>query len=572
MLIALGQINTIVGDIDGNRDKVLETAHRAQEHGAGLLVLPELALVGYPPQDLLEQRALAQAATDSLDRLVRACPPTLALIVGSIDWPADSPLPRNVAHVVRGSDVLTVAKRLLPTYDVFDEARYFATGCAEQPAIVELDGVRCGILVCEDMWNDSELWPSRRYDGDPAEDLVKAGAQLIINVSASPFDAGKVGLRARLARHAAKRHGVGVAMCNLVGGNDSLIFDGASMLANPGGELAGVAELFSEDLLVATWTEGVGFVDVPDEARARARAVPEAVLQPPPCHVELASQALEEAEQAICLGVRDYVSKLGFDRVALGLSGGIDSALVAHLAARSLGGRSVLAVEMPSSYTSQLSREIAQKLVDSLGLEHLVLPIDGPQDALLRELQPCFGGRQPDVTEENLQARVRGTLLMSLSNKLGHLVLATGNKSEMAVGYCTLYGDMTGGLAVISDLYKLQVYGLARRINEREGKEAIPTAAIERPASAELRPDQIDQEALPPYERLDPVLVGILEDRLEDREIAEKTGNDMSLVSHVRKMVEAAEFKRHQAPPALRVSRKAWHGRRHPIVQRFRSG
>jgi NAD+ synthetase len=455
---------------------------------------------------------------------------------------------------------------------VFDEARYFAAGSAKQPAIAEIKGVRCGVLVCEDMWNDCELWPSRRYDDDPAEQLVAAGAQLIVNISASPFDAGKVGIRARLVRHAARRHRVGVAMCNLVGGNDSLIFDGASMVASPGGELAGVAELFSEDFLVATWRKGTGFVDVPEEAHSRARAVPEVALQPPPCHVELASPALEEAEQAIMLGLRDYVTKLGFERVTLGLSGGIDSALVAHLAARSLGGDNVLAVEMPSSYTSQLSREIAGTLVGNLGLENLVLPIDGPQSALLRVLEPCFEGRGPDVTEENLQARIRGTLLMSLSNKLGHLVLATGNKSEMAVGYCTLYGDMTGGLAVISDLLKLQVYALSRRINQREGQDVIPLAAIERPASAELRPDQIDQEALPPYDKLDPVLVGILEDRLEDREIAEKTGNDTRLVSHVRQMVEAAEFKRHQAPPALRVSRKAWHGRRHPIVQRFRSG
>jgi NAD+ synthetase len=572
MRIVLGQINTIVGDIEGNRRKVLEMVRRACDHGAELLVLPELALVGYPPQDLLEHRALARAAADSLEHLVRASPPGLAVIVGSIDWPNDSALPRNVAHVIQRGEVLTVAKRLLPTYDVFDEARHFASGSAGQRAIAEIGGVQCGILICEDMWNDDQLWSSRRYDEDPAEELVAAGAQLLINVSASPFDAGKVGIRARLVRHAATRHGVGVAMCNLVGGNDSLIFDGASMAANPGGRLAGVAGLFSEDVLLVTWKEGVGFVDVAEEAHTRARAVPEIALLPPPCHVELASAALEEAEQALCLGLRDYVHKLGFEQVTLGLSGGIDSALVAHLAARSLGGKNVLAVEMPSPYTSLLSREVAGMVVDNLDLQRLVLPIEGPQNALLRELEPCFEGLEPDITEENLQARVRGTLLMALSNKLGHLVLATGNKSEMAVGYCTLYGDMSGGLAVISDLLKLQVYALSRRINEREGRDVIPRAAIERPASAELRPDQTDQEALPPYEKLDPVLVGILEDRLEDREIAEKTGNDESLVSRVRTMVDAAEFKRHQAPPALRVSRKAWHGRHHPIVQRFRPG
>jgi NAD+ synthetase len=344
------------------------------------------------------------------------------------------------------------------------------------------------------------------------------------------------------------------------------------MLASPDGTLAGVAASFDEDMVVADYRRGAGFAEVPADAQKRADATVERALVAGPCHVELAPALLDEVEEALCLGLRDYLGKLGREQVVLGLSGGVDSALTAALAARVVGGPRVLAVEMPYHHTSALSRQAAAAVVRSLGLAHEVVPIEEPQKAFERVLAPLFSGLEPDVTEENLQARVRGTVLMALANKLGPLVLATGNKSELATGYCTLYGDMVGGLAVIGDLLKVQVYGLCRRINERAGHEVIPRVVLERPPSAELRAGQLDEDALPPYERLDPVLVGILESRLEDDEISERTGTDLVSVTSIRRMVERAEFKRRQAPPTLRTSRSSWPARRSPIVHRFGMG
>ncbi len=566
MKLALAQIDTTVGDVPGNLARMRNAVSRL-DADVDLVVFPELCILGYPPRDLVERRGVVREVEAGLEEFTSGLRPGLAAVVGTVDWPEDSMLPRNVAALVQDGNVHRVIKRLLPTYDVFDEKRYFAPGSQDQAAVFPVRGVAVGIVICEDLWNDAELWSERRYLDDPAHEVAQAGARLILNVSASPFDAGKRDVRARLLAHAARRHGVGLAMCNLVGGNDSLVFDGSSMAANPGGELVAVAESFREDVLLLGWEEGFEVLEVAAAARAREVVVRGPVtLTPRPCHVDVSDASLDDMENALCAGLEGYMGKLGFDRAVLGLSGGIDSALTAHLAARVLGGAQVLAVEMPSRFTTDLSREISARLISELGLQHEVLPIDPVQDAFLEALDGPFAGTEPGVAEENIQARIRGALLMAISNKRGPLLLSTGNKSEMAVGYCTLYGDMNGGLAVISDVFKLQVYALCRRINARAGREVIPAAVIGRPPSAELRADQTDQDTLPPYEVLDPILAGVLEDRLEDLEIARETGSDLGLVRSVRKMVDRAEFKRYQAAPTIRVSRKAWHGRRYPIV------
>jgi NAD+ synthetase len=571
MRLALAQIDTTAGDIAGNRARVLGAIERARGGGADLVVFPELALVGYPPRDLLERRALANAAAASLELVVRAVAGGPAVLVGSIDWPDALLRPRNVAHLIHAGRVETIAKRLLPTYDVFDEARHFSRGSAAQAAVFPIAGVRVGVLICEDQWTDPRLWGGRRmYEEDPTTDLGRAGAELVVNLSASPFSSGKAALRAAVVRAHATTHGVAAAICNLVGGNDSLVFDGGSLLVDADGRLAGAGAPFAEDLLWASFDPTLrAFGDLDAPSRARAAAIEPAFPDGRICHVRLADDEIDDIERALTLGLAGYAGKLGFTRALVGLSGGVDSALVAYLAARVFGGDAVDAVELPSRFTSPLSREIAATLRARLGLRGETIDIEPVMLSFLRQLEPAFAGTRPDVAEENLQARIRGTLLMALSNKFGHLLLSTGNKSEMAVGYCTLYGDMNGGLGLISDVFKQQVYAMCRRINARAGEEVVPTAVLERAPSAELRADQRDEDNLPPYALLDPILVGILEDRLEDAPIARATSAPLALVARVRRMTEAAEFKRFQAPPTIRVSRKAWHGRRYPIVQRF---
>ena len=580
MRVALAQINTVVGDLAGNRALVLHGIRRAADQGAELVVFPELALVGYPPRDLVERRDLARQAEASLEQLVAslaAMGEAPTVLVGSIDWPAPSPgrpdLPRNLALLIEGGRVRGVAKRLLPTYDVFDEVRHFRPGDPDQRATFNVGGVRIGVLVCEDQWTDSRLWRGGSpYSAEPSQELVHAGAQLLVNLSASPYSAGKLDLRAAFTTEDARRHGVGVALCNLVGGNDSLVFDGASMVVDGDGSVAGVGEAFKPDLLVADFDPDTRrFAVVDPVPRARAGTVAPGWPETRPCHVDVSDRTIDAMEEALVLGLRDYAGKLGFDRTVLGLSGGIDSALVAYLASRALGdGEAVLSVEMPSRYTSQLSRDLAGGLIRNLGMPSMELDVEPLQEAFAHKLAPAFGERGPDVTEENLQSRTRGVLLMALSNKLGHLLLSTGNKSEMAVGYCTLYGDMNGGLSVISDLFKLQVTRMCARINERAGEEVIPAGIISRPPSAELAADQKDEDSLPPYATLDPILVGMLVDRLDDETVARQVGVRLELVRRIRKLTNRSEFKRFQAAPTLRVSRKAWHGRRYPIVHRFR--
>ncbi len=577
MRLALAQIDTVVGDIPGNLASIRAAVARARDARADLLVLPELAVVGYPAGDLLGHRAFVEMAQAAVHQLVSELDDELAVLVGSAAWPRDGALPFNVAHFISRHTLATVHKRLLPSYDVFHETRLFARGDVSERAVFELAGIRIGVTICEDLWNDTSFWPGgRQYRDDPVLDVVHAGAQLVVNLSASPYEAGKVALRANVIQHAAQRHRVGVALCNLVGGNDSMVFDGSSMLADVATgtpRLAGLARAFAEDFLLADFEPARGFVRVDEQAAQRATTL-DLALTHNACQVPCAPDTLDELERALVVGIRAFVRKQGFERVLLGLSGGIDSALVAYLAAQALGPENVLAVELPSRFTSELSRSIAANLVGTLGVHQCAIDIESTVQVFLGNLAPelahCASDSTSDVTAENLQARVRGTILMTLSNRLGNLVLATGNKSELAVGYCTLYGDMVGALAPIGDLYKTQVCAMCRRVNARERREIFPRAVLERPPTAELRHRQRDEDTLPAYATMDPILVGILEDRLDDGHIAALTGTDPPLVRHIRELVRRGEFKRFQAPPSLRVSVRSWPGRAYPIVQRYR--
>jgi NAD+ synthase (glutamine-hydrolysing) len=439
--------------------------------------------------------------------------------------------------------LLEVHKRLLPTYDVFDEARYFEPGAAAQRSILEVAGRRVGITICEDLWNDKDLWPSRLYPVDPVEQLAASGVDLLVNLSASPWSIGKEGIRRRIASHAARRHRALVAMVNHAGGNDSLIFDGHSLLCAPSGALLGQAAGFAEDLLL---------IDT---------AAPEAADPP---QVEVIAQI----HAALVLGVRDYFQKTGFSRAVVALSGGIDSAVTCALAVEALGPGAVVGLALPSRYSSDHSKEDALELARALQIRCEVMSIEPMFQAYLDALGPLFGDRPPDVTEENLQSRIRGTAAMALANKLGALVLSTGNKSESAVGYATLYGDTVGALAPLADLYKHQVYALARHLNR--GGRVIPERTLHKAPSAELRPNQTDQDSLPPYDLLDEILRRWIEEREPIADIAAAVGQPPSLVQEIVRKVAAAEFKRKQLPPTLRVSSKAWAGRDYPIAQRFR--
>lgn len=544
MRVALAQVNPTVGDFRGNISRILAAIGRAAEERADLVVLPELSLCGYPPMDLLDQGSFVEENLAALREVQHACPRGLAAVIGYVDLNRThiGKRLRNVASVISdGRIVFTQAKTLLPTYDVFDEARYFEP--APERSTFELQGKRIGIAICEDIWWESEREASTRYPVDPVKDLLDQGASLIVSPSASPFYAGKPRVRLSLLSSIGKSSGVPVVYVNMVGGNDNLIFDGGSMVTSPSGELCLRCASFAEDLRIV------------DTDRW------------PPA-VRLDTDTDRELEQALVLGTRDYLAKTGFERVHLGLSGGIDSALVAVLAAKAVGPERVRAFSLPSRYSSDGSRSDAAELARRVGIRMETLPIEAVFSASLASLAPLFAGTEPGLAEENLQARVRGMLLMAYSNKYSSILLATGNKSELATGYCTLYGDMNGGLAVIGDLFKTEVYSLARSINARDGNP-IPEPTLSKAPSAELKPDQTDQDTLPPYEVLDAVLTLYVIENLTASEIVER-GYDAALVRRVLGMVARAEYKRRQAPPVLKVSRRAFGtGRRVPIARRI---
>ena len=544
MNIALAQINTTVGDFAGNIDRIVKYARRAQERRADLVVFPELALCGYPPRDLVERPGFIRKSETELVRLAGLLPPVPALVgyVRRSHAVQGKAVADAAALIKDGNVVLDYTKILLPFYDVFDESRYFEPG--QSIGLHEFNGFKLGITICEDVWNDKHFWKKQLYRRDPVDECVRAGANLLLNIASSPYSTEKIQLRHDMLKAIADTRHIPVVYVNHVGGNDQLVFDGSSMAFNARGEICARARSFEEDLVIFDTSDG---------------------------HLEIHPAPASETEavyQALKLGVHDYVVKCGFQKVIVGLSGGIDSSLVATLAADALGPQNVTGVGMPGPYSSPGSIRDAEALARNLRIDFRIIPITPIFESYLTALDPAFEGKPRDVTEENIQARVRGNILMALSNKFGSLVLSTGNKSELAAGYCTLYGDMAGGLAAIADVPKIMVYDLARYVN-RAG-ERIPQACLEKPPSAELRPNQTDQDSLPPYEVLDAILKDYIEEALSSQEIAEKHHFDIALVRDVIRKVDGAEYKRQQAPPTLKVTAKAFGmGRRYPIVQRY---
>lgn len=554
MKIAVAQLNPTVGAVQQNTLRMQEWIARAHDQGARVVLFPELCVPGYPPRDLLDRPGFVKRVLDANQKLIRHSPSGIIIIFGSVgEAPAGPGLPLTNDAIVAtgGREIARVSKSLLPTYDVFDEARHFRPGTAA--CSFEADGRRIVVNVCEDGWAEAaEL--RGRYTRDPLAALDTERADVLVNLSASPFTLSKWGRRDEIFRDVAARHRVSVVVANQVGANDELIFDGTSVAWSPSGELIGRAKSFEEDLL---------FVDLPERGAA-PRAASSAPAVSPAKTPDAAAYA------ALVLGVRDYAKKCGFSRAVLGLSGGIDSALTAVIAADALGPENVLTLAMPTRYSSAGSLSDAAALASTLGLKHSVVDIDPIFQAYLDSLGPLLEAAGPrsegDVTFENIQARVRGATLMAVSNRTGALVLTTGNKSEIAVGYCTLYGDMVGGLAVISDVPKTMVYRLAAYIN-RSG-ERIPRSSIEKAPSAELRPNQTDQDSLPPYEQLDPILEAYVEDHLSPAAIVRR-GHDPALVERVTRLVQRAEYKRRQAAPGLILTRKAFgFGRRMPVAGR----
>jgi NAD+ synthase (glutamine-hydrolysing) len=549
--IALAQINPTVGDFAGNTKKIIEYAGRAGDLGANLVVFPELAICGYPPADLLEKAAFIARAEQAVTEVAgwTSVSGRPAILCGTVMAAVSrvGKQVRNVAVLLEAGKVQFIQqKMLLPFYDVFDEQRYFESGTEQ--TLTQVNGQPLAITICEDAWNDKGFWPHQMYPVDPVEGLMsqwevgRNGQQrIILNISASPYWQGKPQVRQSMLAAIAMRHKAYVVMVNQVGGNDSLIFDGSSVVLRPDGKAAVRAASFAEDLVVFNTEE--------------QKTLPADVDQ----------DAVAELWNALVLGTRDYVRKCGFSKALVGLSGGIDSALVAAIAVEALGPENVVGVGMPTEYSSLGSIEDARKLAKSLGVRFELLPIHDVFAQFQHVLGPLFAGTQFGLAEENLQPRIRGTLLMALSNKFGALVLTTGNKSEMSTGYCTLYGDMVGALAVIGDVMKTRVYQLSRYVNR--GREVIPWATIEKPPSAELRPEQLDTDSLPPYEVLDPILEAYVERYCSAEQIAEEQGVDVQLVRSVLQLVERSEYKRQQAAPVLKVTKKSFGmGRRFPIA------
>jgi NAD+ synthase (glutamine-hydrolysing) len=554
MKIALAQINPTVGDISANCRKAIEFIERAKSARAQLVVFPELSIIGYPPKDLLLK---PQFIEDNLRGVqsVASSVHGIDAVVGYAErntGPVGRPLHNAVALIREGKIVSRHFKTLLPTYDVFDESRYFEPGPAgEKQNLVQLGNVVGGLSICEDLWNDERLIPRRLYHQNPIADLHYAGAQIMINTSASPFVVGKHAFRVELFSSQVRQFGQPLVYVNQVGGNDELIFDGNSLVLDSAGNLIAQAKDFEEDLLV---------VDVPVGQPG--------IAAPGPIH--RASEGIESIYKALLLGLRDYAGKCGFSSVVVGLSGGIDSAVTAALAVAALGKDKVVGVAMPSRFSSEGSVADAKSLAQSLGIEFHVVPIEEVHAAYERTLAPAFAGRSPDVTEENLQARIRGALLMAFSNKFNHLLLTTGNKSEIAVGYCTLYGDMAGGLAIISDVPKTTIWELARWMNRNSPSPVIPQSSIDKVPSAELRPNQTDQDSLPPYDILDAILNRYVEEEKGAGEIIGE-GFDRETVMRVIRLIDRSEYKRRQAAPGLKVTSRAFgFGRRMPIAQNYR--
>ena len=541
MKIALGQINPTVGDFSGNAAKIIEFSHRAQANGAGLILFPELSVCGYPPRDLVERASFVQHNRETVDRIA-AETRGIAVICGLVT-PAHAESGKSVmnsaALLKDGKTAFLQSKMLLPTYDVFDEMRNFAPGKSQ--ALVPFCGKQMALTICEDAWNDKHFWNKRLYTFDPVEALVHAGGNFVLNISASPFWLGKRELRRDMLATIARSYKVPVAMVNQVGGNDSLVFDGSSLVFNPAGEVIAQGKSFEEDIVYFDSDQLTGEI-----------------------HNQIQGEEAS-AYSALVLGTRDYVRKCGFSQVIIGLSGGIDSALTAAIATDALGAENVIGVGMPGPYSSTGSVDDARALAENLGIRFELLCIGDIFESYKKALAKVFAGRKEDETEENIQSRARGTLLMALSNKFGAIVLSTGNKSELAVGYCTLYGDMVGGLAVISDVPKTLVYRLSHYVNSR--RPVIPQASLEKPPSAELRPGQMDSDTLPPYEVLDAILEDYVEESHPAHQIAAERGFDVSLVRRVIRMVERSEYKRQQAAPGIKISAKAFgYGRRFPIA------
>jgi NAD+ synthase (glutamine-hydrolysing) len=548
MKITLAQLNPTIGDIQGNLAKVAKTLSECNKDSPDLVIFPELFLVGYPPRDLLERPSFitrTQAAIEELLKISQNFGHT-AIIVGAPQpnqQPSGKGIHNSALLIYQGELLFTHHKSLLPTYDVFDEPRYFEPG--NEDSVVKFKDSILGISVCEDAWNDPALWPRRTYHHDPIETMAKRGANLIINIAASPFHRGKERLRYNIVRSHARKHRIPFVFVNQVGANDELIFDGRSICVDGAGDPIAVFPPFQEHLQTISL----------DQAGVPTSYEPQ--------------EEIESVYQALVLGLKDYIGKCGFNRAILGLSGGIDSAVTCCIAAEALGSDNVVAVTMPGPYSSPGSVQDSKKLAGSLGIKFETVPISPIYEAYLESLRSLLKGRELDITEENIQARIRGNILMALSNKFGHLVLSTGNKSELAVGYCTLYGDMSGGLSVISDVPKTMVYELAGYINRQS--LIIPQEIINKAPTAELKENQTDQDTLPPYEVLDQILHYYLDEHYSMEDIL-RLDFDPETVSWVIRAVDRNEYKRRQAPPGLKVTSKAFgSGRRMPIAAKFES-
>jgi NAD+ synthase (glutamine-hydrolysing) len=550
MRIGLAQINTIVGDLPGNSRRILDAYRQLVAQGAELVVFPELTVCGYPPRDLLFKRHFVpdvENATRELAAQIGDVPAVIGYTEANTSG-IGRPAYNSAAFCHAGKIVVSARKCLLPTYDVFDEDRYFEP--ADKPTVVEFAGQRIGITICEDIWTHSMISTRRLYHGVvPIQQLATERCDVMINLSASPWEHGKGDVRHTLITDTAKLLGCPVAYCNSVGGNDELIFDGRSLVCDRDGQVVGGLAAFREESRVVSTTR--------DSATATTNAT----------HPTFQQEDLADIYDALVLGVRDYAHKTGFKKALLGLSGGIDSALAATIAAEALGPKNVIGISLPSEISSQHSKDDARILAENLGIEFQTISIADVVASAEASLAPIFAGRARDIAEENIQARARGLLLMAISNKFGALLLTTGNKSELAVGYCTLYGDMCGGLAVISDVFKMQVYALSRWINR--DREIIPVNTIEKAPSAELRPDQTDQDSLPPYDVLDAILKGYVEEGLSRADLVAR-GFDQAVVNDIVRKVDLNEYKRKQAAPGLKTTSRAFGvGRRIPIVQKY---